>query len=101
MGQLSLALALGLGYGQAMRLVIPPQAFRNVTPLLLTQAIILFQDTSLVYVIGLADFFGAAYKVGDRDGRIVELLLFSGTVYLVVCLAASLAVRRLRRRVGA
>lgn len=97
-GQLGSALALGLSRGQAMRLVVLPQAFRNMTPLLLTQAIILFQDTSLVYVIGLADFFGAAYKVGDRDGRIVELLLFAGAAYFVVCFAASLAVRRLRAR---
>lgn len=96
-GQLSSALALGLRPGQAMRLVILPQAFRNMTPLLLTQAIILFQDTSLVYVIGLADFFGAAYRVGDRDGRIVELLLFAGAVYFVVCFAASLGVRRMRK----
>ncbi len=97
-GQMSSALALGLSRGQAMRLVILPQALRNMTPLLLTQAIILFQDTSLVYVIGLADFFGAAYRVGDRDGRIVELLLFAGAVYFVVCFAVSLAVRRLQRR---
>jgi glutamate/aspartate transport system permease protein len=96
-GQLSAAYALGLRYGQAMALVVLPQAFRNMTPLLLTQAIILFQDTSLVYVIGLADFFGAAYKVGDRDGRIVELLLFAGAAYFVVCFGASLVVRRLQQ----
>ena len=67
-------------------------------PLLLTQAIILFQDTSLVYVSALADFFGVAYKVGDRDGRLVELLLFAGAVYFVLCSVASLLVRLLRRR---
>lgn len=97
-GQLAAAYALGMGYGQAMRLVVLPQALRNMVPLLLTQAIILFQDTSLVYVSALADFFGAAYKVGDRDGRIVELLLFAGAVYFVVCYAASLLVRHLRKR---
>ena len=96
-GQVNAAYALGLGYRQAMQLVVLPQAFRNMIPLLLTQAIILFQDTSLVYVIGLADFFGAAYKVGDRDGRIVELLLFAGAVYFLLCFSASLAVRRLQR----
>jgi glutamate/aspartate transport system permease protein len=93
-GQVSAALALGLTSGQTMRLVILPQAFRNMVPLLLTQAIILFQDTSLVYVIGLADFFGTAYKVGDRDGRLVELLLFAGLVYFVFCYSASWLVRR-------
>src|SRR5919197_5768315 len=90
-GQISASLALGMTYGQAMRLVILPQAFRNMIPLLLTQAIILFQDTSLVYVSALADFFGAAYKVGDRDGRLVEMLLFAGAVYFLICYSASLA----------
>lgn len=97
-GQMAAASALGMTYGQAMRLIILPQAFRNMVPLLLTQAIILFQDTSLVYVSALADFFGAAYKVGDRDGRIVELLLFAGAVYFILCYGASLLVRRLQRR---
>ena len=87
-----------MNYRQAMQLVILPQAFRNMIPLLLTQAIILFQDTSLVYVSALADFFGAAYKVGDRDGRLVEMLLFAGLVYFVLCLSASLVVRYLQRR---
>jgi len=98
-GQIAAAAALGMNYGQSMRLVILPQAFRNMVPLLLTQAIILFQDTSLVYVSALADFFGAAYKVGDRDGRIVELLLFAGAVYFVLCYSASYAVKRLQQRI--
>jgi glutamate/aspartate transport system permease protein len=76
-------------------------AFRNMVPLLLTQAIILFQDTSLVYVSALADFFGAAYKVGDRDGRIVELLLFAGAVYFAISFSASLLVKYFRRKVAA
>lgn len=97
-GQLSAAYAMGMTYGQAMRLVVLPQAFRNMVPLLLTQAIILFQDTSLVYVSALADFFGAAYKVGDRDGRLVELLLFAGLVYFVICFAASTLVKRLQKK---
>jgi glutamate/aspartate transport system permease protein len=98
-GQISAALALGLSYGKAMRLIVLPQAFRNMIPLLLTQAIILFQDTSLVYVIGLADFFGSSYKVGDRDGRLVELLLFAGLIYFVICYAASLLVKQLQKKV--
>jgi glutamate/aspartate transport system permease protein len=93
-GQLSAALALGMTHRQAMRRVVLPQAFRKMVPLLLTQSVVLFQDTSLVYVSALADFFGAAYKVGDRDGRLVELLLFAGAVYLVVSYAASRLVRR-------
>jgi glutamate/aspartate transport system permease protein len=99
-GQVGAAYALGMTYGQAMRLVVLPQAFRNMVPLLLTQAIILFQDTSLVYVSALADFFGAAYKVGDRDGRIVELLLFAGAVYFVICYSLSLLVKHFRKKVS-
>ena len=97
-GQVGAGLALGFTPGQTMRLIVLPQAFRNMTPLLLTQAIILFQDTSLVYVIGLSDFFGTAYKVGDRDGRLVELLLFAGAIYFVICFSASLLVKRLQAR---
>jgi glutamate/aspartate transport system permease protein len=97
-GQIFAAQAMGMTYGQTMRLVVLPQAFRNMLPLLLTQAIILFQDTSLVYVIGLADFFGSAYKVGDRDGRLVELLLFAGFIYFVICFGLSSVVKALKRR---
>jgi len=97
-GQVSAASALGMTYAQGMRLVVLPQAFRNMVPLLLTQAIILFQDTSLVYVSALADFFGAAYKVGDRDGRLVEMLLFAGAVYFVICFSASQLVKRLQKK---
>jgi glutamate/aspartate transport system permease protein len=97
-GQASAGLALGLTPGQTMRMIVLPQAFRNMLPLLLTQAIILFQDTSLVYVIGLSDFFGTSYKVGDRDGRLVELLLFAGAVYFVICFSASRLVKHLQAR---
>jgi len=97
-GQVSSARALGMTYWQTMRLVVLPQAFRNMLPLLITQAIILFQDTSLVYVIGLADFFGQSYQVGVRDRRLVELLLFAGAVYFVICYGASQLVQRFQRK---
>ncbi|GAC1336941.1 MAG: glutamate/aspartate ABC transporter permease GltK [Myxococcales bacterium] len=100
-GQMAAAQALGMTFAQAMRYVVLPQAFRNMVPLLLTQAIILFQDTSLVYVSALSDFFGNAYRVGDRDGRIAELLLFAGAVYFVLCFAASWLVRRFEKRIAA
>mgnify|MGYP000867261610 FL=1 len=95
-GQVAAGQALGLTNGQTMRLIVLPQAFRNMLPLLITQAIILFQDTSLVYVIGLSDFFGTAYKVGDRDGRLVELLLFAGAIYFVISFSLSQLVKRLQ-----
>ena len=97
-GQVWAGLALGMTGGQTMRLVILPQAFRRMIPLLLTQAIILFQDTSLVYVIGLAEFFGVAYNTGNRDGTLVELLLFAGTVYFAICFGASMFVRALQKK---
>jgi glutamate/aspartate transport system permease protein len=96
-GQLGAACALGMTYAQAMRLVVLPQAFRNMVPLLLTQGIVLFQDTSLVYVSALTDFFGQAYGLGERDGRLVEMLLFAGAVYFAICYSFSLLVRRFQR----
>jgi glutamate/aspartate transport system permease protein len=99
-GQVSAGLALGMTGGETMRLIILPQAFRRMIPLLLTQAIILFQDTSLVYVMGLADFFGVAYNTGNRDGTLVELILFSGAVYLVICFVASTLVGKLQKKIA-
>jgi glutamate/aspartate transport system permease protein len=100
-GQSDAAFALGLTYSQAMRRVVLPQAFRNMVPILLTQGIILFQDTSLVYVVGLTDFMGAASKVAQRDGRLVEMYLFAALVYFLLCFSASYAVKRLQVRYSA
>jgi glutamate/aspartate transport system permease protein len=99
-GQVSAGLALGMTSGETMRLIVLPQAFRRMVPLLLTQAIILFQDTSLVYVMGLADFFGVAYNTGNRDGTLVELILFAGAVYLVICFVASTLVRKMQKKIA-
>ena len=99
-GQVNSAYALGLTYGQAMRLVILPQAFRNMIPLLLTQTIILFQDTSLVYVISATDFVGAASKIAQRDGRLIEMYLFVAAVYFVLCYALSYLVKRLQKKIA-
>jgi glutamate/aspartate transport system permease protein len=99
-GQVSAGLALGMTSGETMRLIVLPQAFRRMVPLLLTQAIILFQDTSLVYVMGLADFFGVAYNTGNRDGTLVELILFAGAVYLVICFVASTVVRKMQKKIA-
>jgi glutamate/aspartate transport system permease protein len=96
-GQLNAALSLGMTYGQSMRKVILPQAFRAMVPLLLTQAIILFQDTSIVYVLGLADFFTTASNMGIRDGTVVELVMFAGACYFVVCTAVSTLVKYLQK----
>jgi glutamate/aspartate transport system permease protein len=97
-GQLSAGYALGLNYRQVMITVVLPQALRNMLPVLLTQTIILFQDTSLVYVLSLTDFLGAASKIAQRDGRIVELYLFAALIYFVFSFVASALVRRLQAR---
>ena len=99
-GQINAAFALGMTYGTAMRLIVLPQAFRAMVPLLLTQAIVLFQDTSLVYVISLADFFRTATNIGDRDGTNVEMVLFAGACYFVVCVVASSLVKGLQKKVA-
>ena len=96
-GQPAAAQALGLTYGQTMRYIVLPQAFRNMLPVLLTQTIVLFQDTSLVYVLSIPDFLGAASKVAQRDGRLVEMYLFAAIVYFAISCFASYGVRRLQR----
>jgi len=99
-GQVHSAYALGLTYGQSMRLVILPQAFRNMIPVLLTQTIILFQDTSLVYMISATDFVGAASKIAQRDSRLVEMYLFVAVVYFVLCYTLSYLVKLLQKRIA-
>ena len=99
-GQVNASFALGMNYWQAMRLVVLPQAFRAMVPLLLTQGIVLFQDTSLVYVISLADFFRTATNIGDRDGTNIEMVLFAGACYFVVCVIASSLVKGLQKKVA-
>jgi glutamate/aspartate transport system permease protein len=99
-GQVAAAQALGMTYAQTMGYIVLPQAFRNMLPVLLTQTIILFQDTSLVYVLSITDFLGAASKIAQRDGRLVEMYLFAAMVYFVISFAASLLVRRLQMRIA-
>ena len=99
-GQMSAAMALGLRYGQTMRYVILPQAVRNMLPVLLTQTIILFQDTSLVYVISGNDFMGAVSKIAQRDGQLVLMYTFAAVCYLTVSVSLSMLVRRLQRKIA-
>ena len=99
-GQVWAGYALGLNYWQSMAKIVLPQAFRNMLPILLTQTIIMFQDTSLVYVLSVTDFLGAASKIAERDGRFVEMYVFAALVYFVICIAGSFLVRRLQRRIA-
>lgn len=99
-GQVSAGYALGMSYWQTMSNIVLPQAFRNMIPVLLTQTIVLFQDVSLVYVLSITDFVGAASKVAQRDGRLVEMYLFVALVYFVLCFALSALVKKLQQRVA-
>jgi len=99
-GQVSAGQALGLNYWQHMGYIVLPQAFRNMLPVLLTQTIILFQDTSLVYVLSITDFLGAAVRVAQRDGRLVEMYLFVAVVYFIISFSLSYMVKQLQQRVA-
>jgi glutamate/aspartate transport system permease protein len=99
-GQVWSGYALGLNYWQTMAQIVLPQAFRNMLPVLLTQTIILFQDTSLVYVISATDFLGAASKIANRDYRLVEMYTFVAVVYFVVSYGLSSVVKKLQERIA-
>ncbi len=99
-GQVGAAYAVGLNYWQAMKLIILPQAFRNMLPVLLTQTIVLFQDVSLVSLLNVTDFVGAATKIAQRDSRIVEMYLFVAVVYFILCYALSYMAKRLGQKIA-
>jgi len=99
-GQVYAAQAVGMTYGQTMRLVVLPQAFRNMLPVLLTQTIILFQDTSLVYAIGAYDLLKGFEQVGKNYGRPIEAYLLAAVVYFVICFSLSQLVKRLQAKIA-
>lgn len=99
-GQIWAAQAIGMNYRQCMSHIILPQAFRNMLPVLMTQTIVLFQDVSLVYVLSIPDFVGAAAKVAQRDGRLVEMYSFVAVVYFILCFTLSALVKRLQNKIA-
>jgi len=99
-GQVYAGQAVGLTYAQNMRYVILPQAFRNMLPVLLTQTIVLFQDTSLVYAIGAYDLLHGFETLGKNYGRPVETYLAAAIVYFVVCFSLSMTVKRLQKKIA-
>jgi glutamate/aspartate transport system permease protein len=99
-GQVMAGQALGMTYSQNMRLIVLPQAFRNMIPVLLTQTIILFQDTSLVYAIGAYDLLKGFVTAGKIYGRVEEVYILAALVYLVICFGLSALVRRLQARIA-
>ena len=99
-GQVAAGQAMGMTYSQNMKIVILPQAFRNMLPVLLTQTIILFQDTSLVYAIGAYDMLKGFEVAGKNYGRPIEAYLAAAVVYFVMCFALSWMVKRLHRKIA-
>jgi glutamate/aspartate transport system permease protein len=99
-GQVFAGQAMGMTYGQNMRLVVLPQAFRNMLPVLLTQTIILFQDTSLVYAIGAYDMLKGFETAGKNFGRPIESYLLAAVVYFVLCYALSYGVKKLHKKIA-
>jgi glutamate/aspartate transport system permease protein len=99
-GQVHAGQAVGMSYGQNMRLVVLPQAFRNMVPVLLTQVIILLQDTSLVYAIGAYDLLNGFETAGKNSGRVPEAYLMAAVVYFVVCYTLSHGVKRLHQKIA-
>jgi glutamate/aspartate transport system permease protein len=99
-GQVYAGEAMGMTYSQNMRLIILPQAFRNMIPVLLTQTIILFQDTSLVYAIGAYDMLKGFEVAGKNFGRPIETYLAAAMIYFLICFSLSRLVRVLQQRVA-
>jgi glutamate/aspartate transport system permease protein len=99
-GQIFAGQAMGLSYAQNMRYVILPQAFRNMLPVLLTQTIVLFQDTSLVYAIGAYDLLHGFETAGKNNGRPIEAYIAAAVVYFVICFALSTLVKRLQKKIA-
>ena len=99
-GQVYAGQALGMSYSQVMGNVVLPQAFRNMLPILLTQTIILFQDTSLVYAIGAKDLLKASEIAGKNYNRPVEMYLFVALIYFAICFTLSMTVRQLQKRIA-
>ena len=99
-GQVFAGQAMGMTYGQNMKLVVLPQAFRNMLPVLLTQTIILFQDTSLVYAIGAYDLLKGFDAAGKNFGRPIESYLLAALVYFVICYSLSYAVKQLHKKIA-
>lgn len=99
-GQVSAGYAVGMTYAQCMKLIVLPQAFRNMLPVLLTQTIILFQDTSLVYAVGAYDLLKGFEVAGKNFNRPVEMYLLAAVIYFIICFSLSMLVRQLQKKIA-
>jgi ABC-type amino acid transport system permease subunit len=92
------AYATGLSPRQAFLRIVLPQAARNMLPALLAHAVMMFKTTSLVYVVGIIDFFRAIIIVNNRDFAPGALYIVMAAGYFVCCYALSLLVKRFEPR---
>ena len=99
-GQVFAAEALGMTYSQNMRFVVLPQAFRNMIPIFMTQTIVLFQDTSLVYAIGAYDLLKGFEIAGKNYGRPIETYILAAFTYFVICFSLSRVAKRIQQKVA-
>lgn len=89
------AFATGLSPRQAFVRVVLPQALRNMLPALIATFVMMFKITSLVYVVGIIDFFRSVIIVNNRDFAPYALYLTLAVVYFICCYALSWLVRKL------
>ena len=99
-GQIYAGESLGMTYAQNMQFIVLPQAFRNMLPVFMTQTIVLFQDTSLVYAIGAYDLLKGFEIAGKNFGRPIEAYLLAAITYFAICFSLSRAARLVHEKVA-
>jgi len=100
-GQLESARSLGLGYFQALRLVLLPQALKHVLPSLVNQLVSTIKATSLGYIIGLSEVSFIATQVNTLVfTKAVEVYIILALTYFVLCFGLSRLAFLLERHLG-
>jgi len=100
-GQMETARALGLGYGRAMRLVVLPQALRSMLPSLVNQFVSTIKETSLGYIIGLAEVSFIATQINTQVfTKPAQIYLILGGTYFILCFGLSRFAYWLERRLA-
>jgi polar amino acid transport system permease protein len=99
-GQTDAATAIGMSYGQRMRRIILPQAFRRMVPPLAGQSIIQMKNTTLLSIITVPDLLYQASYISSFTYRPMEIYTAIGIIYVVVLTPLTLLARRLEKRGG-
>ena len=99
-GQFEAADTIGLTYRQKMRLVILPQAFKQILPPLVSEFITLIKDSSLLSTIGVVELMKSATTVGANYYAYLPPLTVASGIYLVMTLVISAISRKIERRLA-